>query len=74
VCEVNRKKIRNSWPIVVRPVYLTSCRHCYADDNHPFGIGRTDKKALENCIEETERAMKWFLNSGLCVKIKKTDL
>ncbi len=38
------------------------------------GIGETEKKALENCIKETEIAMKWFLDSGLCVNKKKTEV
>ena len=37
-----------------------------------FGSRETEKKALENCIKETKIAMKWFLDSGLCVNKKKT--
>ncbi len=35
----------------------------YADHNYLFGKGKTEKKALECCIEETEIAMKWFLDT-----------
>ncbi len=45
-----------------------------ADDNYLFGSGETEKKALENCIKETEIAMKRFLDSGLCVNKKKTEV
>jgi hypothetical protein len=43
----------------------------YADDNYLFGSREREKKVLENCIKETEIAMKWFLNSGLGVNKKK---
>jgi hypothetical protein len=46
----------------------------YADDNYLLGSGKTEKKALENCIKETKIAMKWFLNSGICVNKKKTEV
>ncbi len=46
----------------------------YANDNYLFGSGETEKKALENCIKESEIAMKWFLDSGLCVNKKKTEV
>jgi hypothetical protein len=46
----------------------------YADDNYLFGSGETEKKVLENCIKETEIAMKWFSDSGLCVNKKKTEV
>jgi hypothetical protein len=46
----------------------------YADDNYLFSSGETEKKALKNCIKETEIAMKWFLDSGLCVNKKKTEV
>jgi hypothetical protein len=32
------------------------------------------KLTLENCIKETKIAMKWFLNSQLCVNKKKTEV
>jgi hypothetical protein len=46
----------------------------YKDDNYLFGSRETAKKALENCIKETKIAMIWFLNTGLCVNKKKTEI
>jgi hypothetical protein len=46
----------------------------YVDDNYLFGSGETEKKGLENCIKDPEIAMKWFLDSGLCVNKKKTEV
>ena len=46
----------------------------YADDNYLFGSGKTEKEALNNCNVETERAMKWFMDSGLSVNKKKTEV
>ncbi len=46
----------------------------YADDKYLLNSGETEKKALENCIKETKIAMKWFLESGLCVNKKKTEV
>ena len=32
------------------------------------------KEAVDNCLKETELAMKWFMNSGLYVNKKKTEI
>ena len=77
---VNQGTIKGSilgpllFALFISPLADITTPTTYADDNYLFGCGITEKEAVENCLKETELAMKWFLNSGLCVNKKKTEV
>ncbi len=59
--------------LFISPLADITTSATYADDNYLFGSEETEKRP-ENCIKETKIAIKWFLNSELCVNKKKTEV